>query len=160
MYQGPPINGIWNQVCSIRHYDTFFLSLPCPRIAFPAFVCGKHPPDKPPIILQPNKVEDNDVHVTIVCAVSISRVVMAMSLVSMLNCQQELLFSLCAGVDDGGVPPRCVCDDTNNGFLDARGNNDGAAGDPMDTPARRSLPSPLPLRLVPGTGLRVGTICR
>ncbi len=47
--------------------------------------------DKPLIILQPNKFKNNDVLFTIICAVLISQVVMAMSLVSMLKYQQEAL---------------------------------------------------------------------
>jgi hypothetical protein len=47
--------------------------------------------DKPPTIVQTNKLENNDVLVTIVSAVLISRGIMAMLLVSMLKYQQEML---------------------------------------------------------------------
>jgi hypothetical protein len=47
--------------------------------------------NKPPIILQPNKFENNDVLVAIISAILISRVIMAMLLVSMLKYKQETL---------------------------------------------------------------------
>jgi hypothetical protein len=56
------------------------------------------------------------------------------------------------------MPPQCVRNDANDGPLDARGDDDGAAGVLMDTPARRSLPFHLALRPVSGKGLGVGTI--